>query len=162
MWTTKLIVYLLKCKVFGEKWVTIWITSLSQCVFVWSVSLCTTVYSLTFSSSVCCQVSVETAIELTISDHTDSRSALLLNAQALRPGNPACWKMFELQIQMKHKPASVRVYELLMNCCGPKAWSSGHPRALFLPHEQFNMTPNKLTNTCRTTAVHSTFNILYL
>lgn len=41
-------------------------------------------------------------IELTISDHTDSGSALLLNAQALRPGNPACWKMFELQIQIKH------------------------------------------------------------
>lgn len=104
MWTTKwmqVFVEMNQRKVFGEKWVKIWITSLS--VFVWSgVSLhnclLTDVQQFCMLSGQCWN----SILELTISDHTDSGSAPLLNAQALRPGNSACRKMFQLQIQMKH------------------------------------------------------------
>ncbi len=49
-----------------------------------------------------------------------------------------------------------------LNRCGPKAWSSGHLRALLLPHKQhFSSTQHTVNSQTHAENLHATFNSLY-
>lgn len=123
--------------------------------------------SLIWCVSVCYEVSVVTQYKRTQSQIISVLTltqAHLLNAQALRPGKPA-GRSSKLQMHVISKPARVRVSELFcryLNCCGPKVWSSGHLRALLLPHEQCSgSTQHTVNSQTHAENLHATFNSLY-